>query len=87
MKFLVTYTNGRQFPIEVPDEAPQGQFGSPQARAARIANQLAQEAGLAVQRVNVVNETPLGTGTQETVGNVISVGGSPFGSDRDWETN
>tara|TARA_R100001163_G_scaffold65136_1_gene61288 strand:- start:5188 stop:7005 length:1818 start_codon:yes stop_codon:yes gene_type:complete len=82
MKFLVTYTNGRQFPIEVPDEAPQGQFGSPQARAARIANELAQEAGLAVQRVNVVNETPLGTGTQETVGNVISVGGSPFGSER-----
>ena len=82
MKFLITYTNGRQFDFEVPDEAPQGQFGSPEARAARIANELAQEAGLAVQRVNVVNQTPLETGTQETVGNVISVGGSPFGSER-----
>lgn len=74
-RFLVTYTNGRQFPIEA--DSP--------AQAGRIANELAQESGQSVQRVNNIINAPIQPGsplTQPVVGDIISVGGQDFGTQR-----
>ena len=74
-RFLVTYTNGRQFPIEA--DSP--------AQAGRIANELAQESGQSIQRVNNIINAPIQPGsplTQPVVGDIISVGGQDFGTQR-----
>ena len=82
-KFIITYANGRQFPIEISDTPQFGEFGTPEARAARLANELAQESGQEVQRVNYLSQAPVQPGspiTDQSVGNIISVGGQDFGT-------
>lgn len=72
-RFLVTYTDGTQYPLTA----------NTAVEAARIANNLAQEANLSVQRINNVIQTPVEPGspiTEQTVGDIITIGQNPFGS-------
>jgi hypothetical protein len=72
-RFLVTYTDGTQYPLEA----------NTPVEAARLANNLAEEANLSVQRINNVVQSPVEPGspiTEQTVGDIISIGENPFGS-------
>lgn len=74
-RFLVTYTDGTQYPLQA----------NSAVEAARLANNLAQEANLSVQRINNVIQSPVEPGspiTEQTVGDIISIGQNPFGSQR-----